>query len=169
MIGWIDASSGASGDMLLGALVGAGVPVGVIADAVEKVAPEHVAFAPETVSRNGLAATRCHVEVADSTSVAIAATATKPCISSGVTAAPPTAVAAGVTQIATAATAAFTVAISRGRSHMAEDTSSGNRAYHMRYWLGAVPSVPLKTSTLIATIAPSTSPAASHSRSARRC
>jgi uncharacterized protein (TIGR00299 family) protein len=67
VIGWVDASSGASGDMLLGALVGVGVPVGVIADAVEKVAPEHVAFAPETVSRNGLAATRCHVEVADST------------------------------------------------------------------------------------------------------
>ena len=66
MIGWVDASSGASGDMLLGALVGVGVPLGVIADAVEKVAPEHVAFAPETVSRNGLAATRCHVEVADS-------------------------------------------------------------------------------------------------------
>lgn len=67
MIGWVDASSGASGDMLLGALVGAGVPVGVIAEAVEKVAPEHVAIVPETVSRNGFAATRCHVEVADST------------------------------------------------------------------------------------------------------
>ena len=66
MIGWVDASSGASGDMLLGALVGAGVPVGVIADAVDKVAPEHVAITPETVSRNGFAATRCHVEVADS-------------------------------------------------------------------------------------------------------
>jgi uncharacterized protein (TIGR00299 family) protein len=66
VIGWVDASSGASGDMLLGALVGAGVPVGVIAEAVEKVAPEHVAIAPEPVSRNGFAATRCHVEVADS-------------------------------------------------------------------------------------------------------
>jgi uncharacterized protein (TIGR00299 family) protein len=66
VIGWVDASSGASGDMLLGALVGAGVPVGVIAEAVEKVAPEHVAIVPETVSRNGFAATRCHVEVADS-------------------------------------------------------------------------------------------------------
>ncbi len=66
MIGWVDASSGASGDMLLGALVGAGVPVGVIAEAVEHVAPEHVAIVPETVSRNGFAATRCHVEVADS-------------------------------------------------------------------------------------------------------
>ena len=66
MIGWVDASSGASGDMLLGALVGAGVPVGVVAEAVEKVAPEHVAIVPELVTRNGFAATRCHVEVADS-------------------------------------------------------------------------------------------------------
>ncbi len=66
MIGWVDASSGASGDMLLGALVGAGVPVGVIAEAVDKVAPEHVAISPERVLRNGLAATRCHVDVADS-------------------------------------------------------------------------------------------------------
>jgi uncharacterized protein (TIGR00299 family) protein len=66
VIGWVDASSGASGDMLLGALVGAGVPVGVVAEAVEKVAPEHVAIVPERVTRNGFAATRCHVEVADS-------------------------------------------------------------------------------------------------------
>lgn len=66
MIGWVDASSGASGDMLLGALVGAGVPVGLIAEAVEKVAPEHVAIVPAAVTRNGFAATRCHVEVADS-------------------------------------------------------------------------------------------------------
>jgi len=67
MIGWVDASSGASGDMLLGALVGAGVPVEVIAAAVAAVAPEHVALRPEPVTRRGFAATRCHVEVADST------------------------------------------------------------------------------------------------------
>jgi hypothetical protein len=66
VIGWVDASSGASGDMLLGALVGAGVPVGVIAEAVDKVAPEHVAIVPERVTRNGFAATRCRVEVVDS-------------------------------------------------------------------------------------------------------
>ena len=66
MIGWIDASSGASGDMLLGALLGAGVPVDVISAAVRAVAPEHVALKPEPVTRNGFAATRCHVEVADS-------------------------------------------------------------------------------------------------------
>jgi uncharacterized protein (TIGR00299 family) protein len=65
-IGWVDASSGASGDMLLGALVGAGVPLEVISAAVDAVAPEHVALHPEQVNRNGFAATRCHVEVADS-------------------------------------------------------------------------------------------------------
>jgi uncharacterized protein (TIGR00299 family) protein len=66
VIGWVDASAGASGDMLLGALLGAGVPLEVVAGAVTAVAPEHVALAPETVSRNGFAATRCHVTVADS-------------------------------------------------------------------------------------------------------
>jgi pyridinium-3,5-bisthiocarboxylic acid mononucleotide nickel chelatase len=66
VIGWVDASSGASGDMLLGALLGAGVPLPVVAGAVAAVAPEHVALTPEPVSRHGLAAVRCHVQVADS-------------------------------------------------------------------------------------------------------
>jgi uncharacterized protein (TIGR00299 family) protein len=66
VIGWVDASSGASGDMLLGSLVGAGVPVDVLTGAVDTVAPEHVALTPEAVSRNGFAATRLHVDVADS-------------------------------------------------------------------------------------------------------
>jgi uncharacterized protein (TIGR00299 family) protein len=65
-VAWVDASSGASGDMLLGALVGAGVPVEVLSSAVGAVAPEHVALRVERVTRNGFAATRCHVEVADS-------------------------------------------------------------------------------------------------------
>ena len=42
MIGWLDCSSGASGDMLLGALVGAGVPVETIDAAVQAVAPEPI-------------------------------------------------------------------------------------------------------------------------------
>jgi pyridinium-3,5-bisthiocarboxylic acid mononucleotide nickel chelatase len=65
---WVDASSGASGDMLLGALIGAGVPVEVLQAAVDAIAPEPVALRVEQVSRNGFAATRCHVEIADSAS-----------------------------------------------------------------------------------------------------
>lgn len=63
---WVDASSGASGDMLLGALVGAGVPLAVLQAAVDAVAPEPVALRTEAVRRGGFAATRCHVEAADS-------------------------------------------------------------------------------------------------------
>src|SRR3954464_18305 len=63
---WIDASAGASGDMLLGALVGAGVPVAVMQDAIDAVAPEPVALRVEQVRRGGLAATRVHVDVAES-------------------------------------------------------------------------------------------------------
>lgn len=63
---WIDASSGASGDMLLGALVGAGVPVAVLQDAIDAIAPEPVPIRVEEVRRGGLAATRVHVEVTDS-------------------------------------------------------------------------------------------------------
>ncbi|MET0999185.1 MAG: nickel pincer cofactor biosynthesis protein LarC [Marmoricola sp.] len=65
MIAWIDASSGASGDMLLGALAGVGVPLGVMAEAVEKVAPGEVRLDTERVTRGGFAATRCHVQVED--------------------------------------------------------------------------------------------------------
>lgn len=63
---WVDASSGASGDMLLGALLGAGVPVEVLRAAVDAIAPEPVTLRVEQVDRAGFAATRCHVEVADS-------------------------------------------------------------------------------------------------------
>jgi len=63
---WVDASSGASGDMLLGALLGAGVPVEVLQRAVDAIAPEPVALGVEAVTRNGFAATRCPVDVADS-------------------------------------------------------------------------------------------------------
>jgi uncharacterized protein (TIGR00299 family) protein len=67
VIAWVDASSGASGDMLLGALVDVGAPLEVVSAAVAAVAPEHVALRPEPVLRNRFRATRCHVEVADST------------------------------------------------------------------------------------------------------
>ena len=67
-VGWLDCSAGASGDMLLGALVGAGVPLPVLQQAVAAVAPEPVGLSVEHVHRAGLAATRVHVRVADSAS-----------------------------------------------------------------------------------------------------
>ncbi len=63
---WIDASSGASGDMLLGALLGAGVPVEVLQTAIDTVAPEPVTLTPTSVQRNGFAAVLCGVEIEDS-------------------------------------------------------------------------------------------------------
>ncbi len=66
MIGWLDCGSGASGDLLLGALLDAGVPLEVVAGAVEAVAPEPVRIETERVTRSGFAATRAHVVVGDS-------------------------------------------------------------------------------------------------------
>ena len=67
-VAWVDATAGASGDMLLGALADLGVPVGLMADAADKVAPGQVRLRSEAVRRGGFAATRCFVEVADATS-----------------------------------------------------------------------------------------------------
>src|SRR5688500_1590696 len=61
---WLDASSGASGGLLLAALVDAGVPIGVMAEAVEKVAPD-ARLREERVQREGVAATCCQVDVED--------------------------------------------------------------------------------------------------------
>ena len=63
---WVDASSGASGDMLLGALLHAGVPLGVVQSAVDAVAFEAVHLTQKSVLRNGFAALRCEVEAAPS-------------------------------------------------------------------------------------------------------
>jgi pyridinium-3,5-bisthiocarboxylic acid mononucleotide nickel chelatase len=65
-VGWLDVSSGASGDMLLGALVAAGVPAEVLQTAVDAVAPEPIRLESEQVSRHGFAATRCRVLVEES-------------------------------------------------------------------------------------------------------
>jgi uncharacterized protein (TIGR00299 family) protein len=66
MIGWLDCSSGASGDMLLGALVGAGVPLDSVDAVVQAIAPEPIRLRTETVTRAGLAATRVWVEAEES-------------------------------------------------------------------------------------------------------
>ncbi|KQS71155.1 nickel pincer cofactor biosynthesis protein LarC [Modestobacter sp. Leaf380] len=61
MIGWLDLAAGASGDMLLGALVDAGVPLAVLQDAVAALPVEPVTLTTEQVTRHGLGATRVHV------------------------------------------------------------------------------------------------------------
>ncbi len=68
MIGWLDCTAGASGDMLLGALVDAGAPLDVLQAAVDAVGVEPVRLRAEPVLRAGLGATRVHVEVADTSS-----------------------------------------------------------------------------------------------------
>jgi hypothetical protein len=60
-IGWLDLAAGASGDMLLGALVDAGVPLEVPAAAVAALPVEAVTLSVEPVTRHGLGATRVHV------------------------------------------------------------------------------------------------------------
>ncbi|MFD2092691.1 nickel pincer cofactor biosynthesis protein LarC [Blastococcus deserti] len=60
-IGWLDLSAGASGDMLLGALVDAGVPLDVPAAAVAALPVEPIRLVAERTTRHGLGATRVHV------------------------------------------------------------------------------------------------------------
>jgi uncharacterized protein (TIGR00299 family) protein len=66
MIGWLDLAAGASGDMLLGVLVDAGVPLEVLADAVAALPVEEIRLETEPVTRHGLGATRVHVYAPDS-------------------------------------------------------------------------------------------------------
>ncbi len=60
--GWLDLTGGVSGDMLLGALLGAGVELAVLQDAVDPLGLP-IRFRAEAVRRAGLAATRAHVDV----------------------------------------------------------------------------------------------------------
>jgi uncharacterized protein (DUF111 family) len=60
----VDASSGSSGSLLLAALVDAGVPIGVLGEAIEKVATD-ARLREERVQRDGVAATCCQVDVED--------------------------------------------------------------------------------------------------------
>jgi uncharacterized protein (TIGR00299 family) protein len=66
VIGWLDLSAGASGDMLLGALVDAGVPLDVPARAVGALPVEGIRLSVEQVSRHGIGATKVHVHAPES-------------------------------------------------------------------------------------------------------
>ena len=59
-IGWLDLSAGASGDMLLGALVDAGVPLEVLSAAIGALPVEPIRLETEATTRHGLGATRVH-------------------------------------------------------------------------------------------------------------
>lgn len=67
-IGWFDGGAGASGDMLLGAITGAGVPMPVLQQAIDPL-ELGVRLRSETVQRAGLGATKVHVEVPETRTV----------------------------------------------------------------------------------------------------
>ncbi len=60
---WIDASAGASGDMLLGALLDAGAPIDAVAAAIGALGVEPIEIRPRQVRRHGLRATKADVHV----------------------------------------------------------------------------------------------------------
>jgi len=68
-VGWLQCQAGASGDMLLGALVDAGAPLAQVQRAVDAVRVERIVVSAAEVDRGGLAATKIDVKVTRSTVV----------------------------------------------------------------------------------------------------
>jgi uncharacterized protein (TIGR00299 family) protein len=67
VIGWLDLASGASGDMLLAAVIEAGAAEEEVERAIASVAPEATSIHHTRVTRGALSSRRTFVEVADST------------------------------------------------------------------------------------------------------
>ena len=66
-IGWVDATGGLSGDMLLGACLDAGADLAVVRDAIDRLdLPERVEITSEPAVRAGIGATRAIVTTAES-------------------------------------------------------------------------------------------------------
>jgi pyridinium-3,5-bisthiocarboxylic acid mononucleotide nickel chelatase len=68
-VAWFQPLAGASGDMLLGALLDAGAPLATVQAAVDAVGTEPVQIESEPVMRAGLGATKAHVRVPPSSVV----------------------------------------------------------------------------------------------------
>lgn len=68
MIGWFDGGAGASGDMFLGALAGAGVPLEVMSAAIDAL-DLGITLREHQVDRGGLGATKVDVEVPQAATV----------------------------------------------------------------------------------------------------
>jgi uncharacterized protein (TIGR00299 family) protein len=66
-IGWWDCQAGASGDMILGALVDAGVPLGTVQTAVDAMGTETITLSAQPVERHGIGATQVIVRTAQAT------------------------------------------------------------------------------------------------------
>ena len=66
MIGWLDCANGASGDMFLGTLVAAGVPVEYLQSVVDALPVEPIRLRAEATSRHSIAATKVHVDAPES-------------------------------------------------------------------------------------------------------
>ncbi len=65
--GWIDATGGVSGDMLLGACMDAGVPVSTIQDSIDRLnLPERIEIGSEPAVRSSIGATKAIVGVDES-------------------------------------------------------------------------------------------------------
>jgi pyridinium-3,5-bisthiocarboxylic acid mononucleotide nickel chelatase len=60
-IGWWDCQAGASGDMILGALVDAGVPLATLQEAVDAMGTEAITLSAQQVERHGIGATQVMV------------------------------------------------------------------------------------------------------------
>jgi len=61
VVGWVDCAAGASGDMLLGALLDAGAPLAAMQAAVAALGVEPVQWQVSTVDRQGIGATKVDV------------------------------------------------------------------------------------------------------------